>query len=135
VPQPLLFGIVLMTLSTARRIASLHEETFQFFVHLEDVVRISCLGYNNVSSLYVLRYPVSQNLGFSSMDQPDLVIIVMMAVKTGTNDRDSKAADRDGTKPRRSCALVYPSRPEIEYGRFQPPEKTFRQTGQPVVQC
>jgi hypothetical protein len=55
VPQPLLFEIVLMTLSPARRIASLHEETFQFFVHLEDVVRISCLGDNNVSSLYVLR--------------------------------------------------------------------------------
>jgi hypothetical protein len=118
VAQPLLFQIVLMTGSAARRVASLHEETFQVLVHLEDVMRVTGLGDYDVSSLYVVRHAVRQNLGFSSMDQPDLVIVVMMAVEARTSDRNSKAAYRDGTEPRRSCAFVYPSGREIYYGRF-----------------
>jgi hypothetical protein len=135
VPQPLLVETVLMTGSPTRGIASLHKETFQLLVHLEDVMRVARPGDDDVSGLYVVRHTVRQNLGFSSMDQPDLMIVVVMAVEARSDDRNSKAADRDGTEPSRPRTFVHPSGREIKYGRFQPPKKTIRQTGQPVVQC
>ncbi len=128
VAPTLVLEIVLMAGSSARRMARLHEEAFEIFVHLEHVVGIARLGDNGVPALDVVRRAVREDLGFPPMDEPDFVIVVVVAVEAGPRHRNSETADSNRAKPVRSRALVYPSRREIEYGRFL----TSRGPGRPV---